>query len=201
MFNTRPPASLSSQLLARKGQAKPAMRPQGYGGFTGGAAAIAATDTSTGEQVVAYAIFAVVATLGVGIPVAISLVMGDRARDLLDRSGDGVERAIVVDDVDERRGVDVHRIAQAERGEPAGSEARGERGEDAWIFHGGRHEVRRPRLIEAARPPAPPRLMTDAPPPRVVIAPRSRPSRKVARDAEHPQNASSDDDEGLRAAH
>lgn len=40
MFNTRPPASLSSQLLARKGQAKPAMRPQGYGGFTGGAAAI-----------------------------------------------------------------------------------------------------------------------------------------------------------------
>lgn len=29
----KPLASLSSTLLARKGQAKPAMRPQGYGGF------------------------------------------------------------------------------------------------------------------------------------------------------------------------
>ena len=29
----KPHASLSSGLLARKGQAKPAMRPQGYGGF------------------------------------------------------------------------------------------------------------------------------------------------------------------------
>jgi hypothetical protein len=29
----KPFASLSSSLLARKGQAKPAMRPQGYGGF------------------------------------------------------------------------------------------------------------------------------------------------------------------------
>ncbi len=33
MFNAKPLASLSSQLLARKGQAKPAMRSQGYGGF------------------------------------------------------------------------------------------------------------------------------------------------------------------------
>jgi hypothetical protein len=40
MFSTRPLASLSSQLLARKGQAKPAMRPQGYSGFSGSAAAI-----------------------------------------------------------------------------------------------------------------------------------------------------------------
>ena len=33
MLGTKPLASLSSGLLARKGQAKPAMRPQGFGGF------------------------------------------------------------------------------------------------------------------------------------------------------------------------
>lgn len=33
MLSTKPLASLSSGLLARKGQAKPAMRPQGFGGF------------------------------------------------------------------------------------------------------------------------------------------------------------------------
>ena len=41
MWSAKPLASLSSQLLARKGQAKPAMRAQGFGGFaaTGSAAA------------------------------------------------------------------------------------------------------------------------------------------------------------------
>lgn len=34
MFNTKPAASLSSGLLARKGQARPAMRPQGFVGMT-----------------------------------------------------------------------------------------------------------------------------------------------------------------------
>ncbi|WP_414714204.1 hypothetical protein [Sphingomonas sp.] len=38
MFGAKPLASLSSQLLARKGQAKPAMRSQGYGGFAASAA-------------------------------------------------------------------------------------------------------------------------------------------------------------------
>ena len=32
-MNAKPLASLTSTLLARKGQAKPAMRPQGFGGF------------------------------------------------------------------------------------------------------------------------------------------------------------------------
>ncbi|WP_375427188.1 hypothetical protein [uncultured Sphingomonas sp.] len=36
MFGVKPLASLSSQLLARKGQASPAMRRQGYGGFSAG---------------------------------------------------------------------------------------------------------------------------------------------------------------------
>lgn len=41
MFGTmKPAASLSSGLLARKGQAKPAMRPQGYVGFGPDAAAL-----------------------------------------------------------------------------------------------------------------------------------------------------------------
>lgn len=39
MLNSKPLASLSSGLLARKGQAKPAMRPQGFGGFGANAAA------------------------------------------------------------------------------------------------------------------------------------------------------------------
>jgi hypothetical protein len=39
MLSTKPLASLSSGLLARKGQAKPAMRPQGFGGFAASPAA------------------------------------------------------------------------------------------------------------------------------------------------------------------
>lgn len=35
MMNIKPLASLTSGLLARKGQAKPAMRPQGFSGFGG----------------------------------------------------------------------------------------------------------------------------------------------------------------------
>jgi threonine/homoserine/homoserine lactone efflux protein len=51
----------------------------------GGAAAIAGTGIPAGEQAVAYAIFVVIATVGVGAPVVVSLVMGDRSRALLDR--------------------------------------------------------------------------------------------------------------------
>jgi threonine/homoserine/homoserine lactone efflux protein len=50
----------------------------------GGAAAIAETGIATDEQVVAYALFVVIATLGVGAPVVIALVMGDRAAKLLE---------------------------------------------------------------------------------------------------------------------
>jgi hypothetical protein len=48
-----------------------------------GAAAIAGTGIATGQQVVAYAIFVVIATIGVGAPVVLSIVMGDRSRHLL----------------------------------------------------------------------------------------------------------------------
>jgi threonine/homoserine/homoserine lactone efflux protein len=50
----------------------------------GGAAAIAGTGIATGQQVVAYAVFVLVATAGVGTPVVLALVMGDRSRKLLD---------------------------------------------------------------------------------------------------------------------
>jgi threonine/homoserine/homoserine lactone efflux protein len=50
----------------------------------GGAAAIAGTGIETSQQIVAYALFVVIATLGVGTPVALALVMGDRSRKLLD---------------------------------------------------------------------------------------------------------------------
>jgi hypothetical protein len=49
----------------------------------GGAAAIAQTGISGGEQAVAYLVFALVGTLGVGIPVGIYLAMGERAARLL----------------------------------------------------------------------------------------------------------------------
>ncbi len=48
------------------------------------AAAVAQAGVSTGDEVVAMAVFVVVATLGPGIPVAIYFAMGERAAKLLD---------------------------------------------------------------------------------------------------------------------
>ena len=48
-----------------------------------GAAAIAGTGISGGEQAIAYLIFALIATLGVGIPVGIYFAMGTRSEALL----------------------------------------------------------------------------------------------------------------------
>ena len=48
------------------------------------AAAIAQTGIPGGEQAVAYAIFALIGTIGVGAPVAIYFAMGDRAGPILD---------------------------------------------------------------------------------------------------------------------
>jgi threonine/homoserine/homoserine lactone efflux protein len=49
-----------------------------------GAAAIAQTGISTGEQVGAYVVFVAIASIGVATPVVISLAMGDRSEHLLD---------------------------------------------------------------------------------------------------------------------
>jgi hypothetical protein len=49
----------------------------------GGAAAIAQTGISGGQQAIAYLVFALIGTLGVGIPVAIYFAMGARSEKLL----------------------------------------------------------------------------------------------------------------------
>jgi hypothetical protein len=53
--------------------------------IVGGAAAVAQTEASGGEQAVAWAIFTVIASIGVAVPVAIYFLMGDRAGLILDR--------------------------------------------------------------------------------------------------------------------
>ncbi len=50
----------------------------------GAAAAIAGTGISAGSQAVAYGLFVVIATIGVGAPVVITFVLGDRSRHMLD---------------------------------------------------------------------------------------------------------------------
>jgi threonine/homoserine/homoserine lactone efflux protein len=48
-----------------------------------GAAAIAQTGIPAGQQTIAYAVFALIGTLGVGVPVGIYFAMGARSQDLL----------------------------------------------------------------------------------------------------------------------
>ena len=50
-----------------------------------GAATIAQTGIDADEQVIAYAVFVVVASLGVVLPIGAALVMGERSREPLDR--------------------------------------------------------------------------------------------------------------------
>lgn len=50
----------------------------------GAAAAIAQTGASTGRQAVALALFVVIATLGVGTPVALYFALGERSKRILD---------------------------------------------------------------------------------------------------------------------
>jgi len=50
-----------------------------------GAAAIAQTDISVRRQVVAYMVFVLLATIGVGAPVVVYFAMGERSRALLER--------------------------------------------------------------------------------------------------------------------
>jgi hypothetical protein len=51
----------------------------------GAAAAIAQTGIPGGEQAVAYAVFALIGTVGVGAPVVIYFALGDRSGPVLDR--------------------------------------------------------------------------------------------------------------------
>jgi threonine/homoserine/homoserine lactone efflux protein len=58
----------------------------------GAAAAIAQTGASAGDQAVALIVFIVIATLGVGTPVAIYYLMGDRATKILGELHDWMAR-------------------------------------------------------------------------------------------------------------
>jgi hypothetical protein len=51
----------------------------------GAAAAIAQTGISGGEQAMAYAVYAVIGTIAVAVPVGIYFALGDRAAAVLDR--------------------------------------------------------------------------------------------------------------------
>jgi threonine/homoserine/homoserine lactone efflux protein len=63
-----------------------------------GAAAIAGTGIATGQQVAAYALFVIIATIGVGTPVVLSIVMGDRSAKLLDglKTWMGANNAVIM---------------------------------------------------------------------------------------------------------
>jgi Sap, sulfolipid-1-addressing protein len=88
--------------LARVDEIKPPLAA-GLGVLTGlnpknlllaaaAAAAIAQTGISVGEQAIAYAVFALVGTLGVGTPVGIYLVMGARSEKPLSELKDWMAR-------------------------------------------------------------------------------------------------------------
>lgn len=58
----------------------------------GGAAAISQTGISTGQEIVAWVIFAIVASIGVGAPVVIYFALGNRSAPLLERLENGMAR-------------------------------------------------------------------------------------------------------------
>ena len=61
-----------------------AVNPKNLVLVLGGAAAIAQTGISSGEQAIALGVFIAVATLGPGLPVAIYFAMGERSKRLLE---------------------------------------------------------------------------------------------------------------------
>ncbi len=65
------------------GAALAAANPKNLLLAVGGAAAIAQTGIAGGQQAVAYLVFALIATIGVGTPVVIYFAMGERSKDVL----------------------------------------------------------------------------------------------------------------------
>jgi threonine/homoserine/homoserine lactone efflux protein len=66
------------------GVALSALNPKNLPLTIGAAAAIAQAGLSTGDEILAMAVFVLIGTLGPGVPVVISLVMGERAARVLD---------------------------------------------------------------------------------------------------------------------
>ena len=61
-----------------------ALNPKNLLLTTAGASAIAQTGISTGQQIGAYVIFVVIASIGVAAPLAIAFAMGERSRPILE---------------------------------------------------------------------------------------------------------------------
>jgi len=61
-----------------------ALNPKNLLFIVGGAAVVAQAGLSTGDQVVAWIVFTVIATIGVAAPLVIYFAMGDRAASILD---------------------------------------------------------------------------------------------------------------------
>ena len=61
-----------------------ALNPKNLALATAGAAAIAQTGISTGEQVAAYVVFVAIASIDVAAPVVVYFALGERSRHLLD---------------------------------------------------------------------------------------------------------------------
>lgn len=80
------------------GAALAAANPKNLLLAVGGAAAIAQTGIPASQQAVAYAVFAVIGTLGVGAPVGIYFAMGTRSAELLGRLKDwmGQHNAVIM---------------------------------------------------------------------------------------------------------
>jgi threonine/homoserine/homoserine lactone efflux protein len=68
------------------------VRPKSLLLVVGGAAAIAQTGIGGSQQAIAYAVFAVIATIGVAVPVVIYFAMGTRSAELLGRLKDWMRR-------------------------------------------------------------------------------------------------------------
>jgi len=77
---------------AATGAALAAVNPKNLVLIIAAAAAIAETGASTGGKAVALLVFALVGSLGTGIPVVLYLVQGERARDRLDGLRDWMVR-------------------------------------------------------------------------------------------------------------
>lgn len=61
-----------------------ALNPKNLLFIIGGAAAVVGTGVSTGDQAIAWIVFALIATIGVAAPLVIYLVTGERAARILD---------------------------------------------------------------------------------------------------------------------
>jgi threonine/homoserine/homoserine lactone efflux protein len=70
---------------AGAGVALSALNPKNLLLTVAAGAAIAQTGIAAGEQVVAYVVFVLIATVGVGAPVVMAFALGDRSRELLDQ--------------------------------------------------------------------------------------------------------------------